>query len=291
MDLNQIGLTNQHLTFSTDDSNISSKNNNYLFNQILSGNFDSPAFSYINNLGLMRLNDVKSISFYNASNLAAQINNFKPYEEIIDDSKVVFLPKKQKKIKTSLVKSLESRHSARKFSDIYIMSLEDMSTILKYSYGIAKRTMTFNEVTVSTRNYGSGGGLYPISVYLIINKVEGVKKGLYKYQPFSHSLLYINNDMDIHKLLQYGSFDFENYSFCTLYEYDINRTYTKYGELSLLISLIEIGLMSQNLDLVTSAMSYGICQIAGFDKHYAEKILGLDGINSNILFTNICGKE
>ena len=290
MDSKYIGLINQHLIFNTDDSNITSKNNSYIYNQILDGNYESPAFDYLNNMGIMRLNDVKSIGMYNETNLAARINDFKQYEEIIDDNTVI-LPKKFIKVKTSIGSALENRHSVRRFSSMYEMSLKEFSTIMNYTYGLAKRKMVFDGITVTTRHYASGGGLYPIYVYVLINRVGNLKKGIYRYQPFTHSLYYINNDMNINQLLQYGSFDFENYSFCVLYENDINRTYVKYGELSLMTSMIEVGLMSQNLDLVTTAMNFNICQIAGFDKPYAEKILGLDGVNSHILFVNICGKE
>lgn len=291
MDLRYVGFINQHVIFSTDESNITSKNNSYIYNQVIMGNYQSPSFDYLNNLGNMRLNDIKSIGTYNETNLAARINNLKKNEEILDEEYTITLPRKFVKVKGNIVQALENRRSSRRFSQGYEMPLLEFSTIMHYSYGIAKRKMVFDDIAVTTRHYGSGGGLYPISVYVLVNNVEGLKKGIYKYQPFSHSLYYVNNSMDIRELLQHGSFDFDNYSFCVLYENDINRTYVKYGELFLLNSLIEVGLMCQNLDIITTSLNYGICQIAGFDKPYAEKVLGLDGVNSHIVFVNICGKE
>lgn len=288
--LDFVGLMNQHLVFNTDDSNITSKNNNSIYNQIISGNYESPSFNYLCNLGTMRLNDVKSISMFNETNLAANINEIKPYEDIVSEDTII-LSNKIPKIKKAISSVLEERHSVRKFSSYVEMSFEEFSTILKYSYGIAKRKVNYDEVTVSTRYYGSGGGLYPIAVYILVNKVAGVKAGVYRYQPYSHSLLSINNQIEVEKFLQYGSFDFENYSFCVLYEYDINKNYVKYGELALLTSFIEVGLMSQNFDLIATSLNFATCQIAGFDKVYAEKALGLDSVNSHIIYTSICGKE
>ncbi|HIH35157.1 MAG: SagB family peptide dehydrogenase [Lachnospiraceae bacterium] len=291
MDFKYVNLTNQHLLFSTDENNITAEKNSQIFNHVISGEYESPAFEYLLNLGVMRLNDVKSIGMYNDTNLAAHINNLKPYEEIINEKETIILPKEYVKIRSNLTDAMTRRHSTREFSGMYLMSRKEFSTILHYSFGLAKRTMRFNDLTVTTRHYASGGGLYPVTVYILINRVEGIPQGLYRYQPYSHSLLFITKELQINKLLQYGSFDFENYSFCVLYEADMNRVYVKYGELSLMTVLIETGLMSQNFDLVTSALNYNICQIAGFDKQYAEHCLGIDGVNSHVVYVNICGKE
>lgn len=283
------GMLNQHLRIEMDSNNLTNNNNAMIFSQMLEGNFKSPAFEYLLNLGFMRLSDVKSIGMYNEMNLAAQISENKKYEEI-DDEYTVKLPDKIIKVKKSLVKTLEERHSAREFCGTP-MKLEEVSTIIKYSFGLARRTMNYNGVIATTRYYASGGGLYPVYVYLLINNVSGIKKGLYKYQPYSHSLYPVKKEMNIEELFQYGNFDFDNYSFCVLYEYDLNRNYLKYGELSLLTTLIELGIMSHNFELMCTSLDFAACEIAGFDKQYAEKCIGLDGINSHILFTNICGKE
>jgi len=283
------GLLNQHLKISYDESNVSNNNNAVIYSQILTGNYSSPEFEYLLNLAYMRLSDVKSIGMYNEMNLAAQLNANKKYEEIFDE-KVIYLSSKQVKIKKSLVTVMEQRHSTREFSDV-TMKFIDFSTICKYSFGLANRIMNYNGIMATTRYYASGGGLYPIYEYILINNVAKIKPGVYRYQPYSHSLYPITDDLNIRQLLQYGDFDFDDYSFAVMYEYDLNRNYLKYGELSLLTTLVEVGIISQNIELLCAALDYSACQIAGFDKVYAEKKLGLDGINSHILYTNICGKE
>lgn len=191
-----------------------------------------------------------------------------------------FLRKKPIKIKTKLVDALEKRHSTRQYSNIIKMDINELSTLLLYSYGVAKRKENYFGVEVTTRYHGSGGGLYPVDVYLLINNVTGINPGMYKYQPISHSLKPVSDDFDIEKLYPYGNFDLENYAFCALYEYDVNRNYVKYGELSLMVTFIEAGLMAQNLDLVAESMGFSTCQAAGYNKKYADKILGIDGIKS-----------
>lgn len=283
------GMLNHHLQLDSDESNLTNNDNTKIYSQILEGKYSSLAYEYLLNLGYMRLNDAKSIGMYNQMNLAANINKHRQYEEIKDDY-TINLPPKLIKIKKSIMSVMEQRHSSRNFCSSK-MKIDELSTILKYSFGLSKRVVNYNGVISTTRYHGSGGGLYPINIYLLINNVKNIKKGLYRYQPYSHSLYPVTEKMNIVKLLQYGNFDFENYSFAVLYEYDINRNYLKYGELSLLTTLVEIGIISHNFELTCASLDFSACQIAGFDKQYAEKCIGIDGINSHILFTNICGKE
>ncbi len=283
------GLFNQHLKIHLDENNVSNNDNAQVFGQILNGNFDSPAFSYLENLGFMRLHEVKSIGMYNELNLATKINERRDQEEILDES-TVELPKKMVKVNKNILSVLQQRHSSRDFNEIP-MRQADFSTIVKYSFGLSGRVMSYDGVKAYSRFYASGGGLYPINIILQVNNVSGIKPGLYRYQPYSHTLYPYQKCLDIRKFLQYGSFDFDDYSFIVLLEYDLNRNYLKYGELSLLTTMIEAGNISHNFELMCTAMDYSACQIAGFNKHYAEEVLGLDGLNSHILFTVICGKE
>lgn len=58
-----------------------------------------------------------------------------------------------------------------------------------------------------------------------------------------------------------------------------------------MVTFIEAGLMAQNLDLVAESMGFSTCQAAGYNKKYADKILGIDGINSHVIYSHLCGKE
>ncbi len=283
------GLVNQHTRVESDPYNISNKNNKHIYGQVLEGNARSLTIEYFLNLGSTRLNDFKSIGMYNEMNLAAQINEVKEMEEILDGNEIE-LKKPSKRIKKYLSDVLEERHSSRFFADIY-MGQKDFSTIMHYSFGLGKRKVNYNGIITTTRHYPSGGGLYPIEIYVLINKVNGIQLGLYKYQPHSHTLYPVKCDFNIETFLEHSNFDYQNYSFLVLYKFDINKSYLKYGELSLLITLVELGDMVQNFDLVVTSLDYSSCQIAGFDKSYANEVIGLDGVNSHIIFTSICGRE
>jgi len=274
---------------SIDGSNIANQNNSHIFTQVINGDSFSAAYDYLLNMGFTRLNDAKSIVMFNEGNIAATINSNKANEEIID-KKTIFLSQTDKKISKSVVDVFEQRHSTRSFSP-FRMSFEEFSMLMKLSFGLAKRKLLFDDVMVHTRHYGSGGGFYPVQVILLINNISKISPGVYKYQPHTHSIYPLNADIKAERLFEHGSFDFNNYSFAVLYKYDLNRNYIKYGELSLAITFIEVGLMSQMLGLACAALDYTGCQIAGYDKHYCEEQLDLDGINSHIVFSDLCGRE
>ncbi|EAG7175296.1 dehydrogenase, partial [Listeria monocytogenes] len=131
------------------------------------GNGNSPMLGYLLNMNKQNLNDFKSIMFYNESNLASLINEAREMEELIDSS-TLFLSKTNKKIKTHFSKVLEQRHSTRNF--VYeTMDLSTFSNIIQFSFGLSTRKLVYNDLQSTTRHYSSGGGLYPIDVFLYIN--------------------------------------------------------------------------------------------------------------------------
>lgn len=288
------GLFNQQSLIQNDNSNIANSDNHTVFSQVLCGNQKSEMFDYLLNMNQERLNDVKSIMAYNGSNRAALINEAQIYDEITNGNseELVFLSKNPQKLNEKLENVLKHRHSTRLFIS-HEISFENFSTIIQKSFGIAPRKMIYGEVETTTRYYASGGGLYPIKVYIYCNDVQGIEKGFYLYQPISHTLLAINKTDNIatSKFFEGGNIDTENMNFTVFFGYRINTTYLKYGELSLLLGLVEVGIISHNFDLVLTSLGYTGCAIAGYNKTYIENLLNFDHVNEHILFSNICGKE
>ncbi|MDK7930603.1 dehydrogenase, partial [Staphylococcus hominis] len=75
-----------------------------------------------------------------------------------------------------------------------------------------------------------------IDIYLYINNVEDYDKGIYLYQPISHSLLKIvpQKDINTDDLLEGNNIDIKNCSFLVFFGYNFNSSFLKYGELALL---------------------------------------------------------
>ncbi|WP_208970494.1 SagB family peptide dehydrogenase, partial [Listeria valentina] len=235
-----------------------------------------------------RLNDFKSIMFYNQSNLASMMGETMPLQEI-DNRYVIKLPISKSKRKTEpFLNILKSRKSTRSFIK-HPLDLDTFSTVVHYSFGISQRKINYEGIKTTTRYYPSGGGLYPINIYFYINNVSTLNKGFFLYQPYSHSLLPIKSDIKAKDLFVGDALDFENMCFAVFYEYSINKNFLKYGELALLTSLVEVGTMSENFDLVSTAFYLDTCAVAGFNKTIIENAIHQDGVNSHIVFSSICG--
>ena len=70
----------------------------------------------------------------------------------------------------------------------------------------------------------------------------------------------------------------------------MNRSYVKYGELALAHAFIEVGLMSQNLHLLSQGLGIGTCDMGGFNKVLLERKMQLCGVNRHVIFSIVFGK-
>ncbi len=86
----------------------------------------------------------------------------------------------------SLEKALLERRSARAYKD-EPLSLADISQILWAAQGIT-------ETKRGLRTTPSARALYPLNLYLLVGKVDGLPVGLYRYQPQGHKILKVHEN-------------------------------------------------------------------------------------------------
>ena len=286
------GIANMAASYNSDRNNISNTNNQIIFNKVMSNQATSPSFDYLLNYQTIRLNDVKSILEYNLGNLSLVISENLKLEEISDErtielpsAKIGFLGK------ADLLHALKKRRSIRHYAKKGT-TLKELAYFLKYSVGVKEQTENMNGYEIPLRYYGSGGGLYPIRTYIMIENIKNVKKGIYQYQPFSHSIRKIEHeDIQLEDVFtSQQSLDLKNAAFAIFFVYEVNKNYVKYGEAALAYAFIEVGLMSQNMHLLAQSMDLGTCDIGGFNKVKLEKTMKLCGVNRHILYSILAGK-
>lgn len=250
------GLMNLHSLVYEDRNNIANLSNTKVYANTLKGYADSNAFNYLLGMTSIRISDIRSLNFYNETGLADKINAQRKMEEVEESNTTISLPK-PKNLRGSLSNALKSRQSIREFSN-YKMNLDEFSTLLKYSIGLSDRYTKDDEGNTSYRRYyGSGGGIYPISVYCVVNTIEGLRNGIYLYRPFTHTLKEITRDSNLDELYENAPIDTQNSNVSLLFSYELNRNYLKYGELGMLLAFVETGIMAQNIHLVTRQVGYG----------------------------------
>lgn len=202
---------------------------------------------------------------------------------------------------------IRSRRSVRDFKG-NPLSLEDLSTILYYGDGVSGDfdfnldkdeygTISLGEDYMGkVRTAPSGGGLYPIYLYIVVLNVEGLNKGIYKYMPLTHSLekIKIFDDKDLEYYFSTNNLgveiNMEKVGASIYYVYSMYENSRKYGDMALQFALIETGEIAENIHLVATAENIAVCDVGGFDKVKTEELIDLDGLTNHIVHLTLISK-
>ncbi|MCD6155718.1 MAG: SagB/ThcOx family dehydrogenase, partial [Candidatus Atribacteria bacterium] len=90
------------------------------------------------------------------------------------------LPQPRGNGKYSLEEVLIKRRSVRSFAK-QALALEEFSQLLFAAQGITDERRGFRAVP-------SAGALYPLEIYVVVGKIEGLLEGIYRYLPRGHEL-------------------------------------------------------------------------------------------------------
>jgi SagB-type dehydrogenase family enzyme len=182
--------------------------------------------------------------------------------------------------------TLQNRRTRRTYKHAPL-SLAEVSQILWAGNG---KTREGRESCLRTAP--SAGALYPIEMYLMVNNVSGLEKGIYYYDVPGHSLL----------LLREGSFAEEAANAAlgqnTLVKSGvvvfmtavIERTRWKYNQRAYRYIYIDAGHICQNLCLASEALGLGQCPIGAFYDDEVNNVLGIDGENETVFYAITIGK-
>jgi len=205
-----------------------------------------------------------------------------------------------KKITAPLGAVIRSRRSIRSYRG-RTMPLEDLASLLYYGQGISGKldlqglppTVTLGaEQSIDVRNAPSGGGLYPIDLYVIALNIEGLERAAYLYLPEHHALKRaggFNSSVDVARLAQFGEIEVSKASLLLAYVYKLLDNSRKYGDSGLAYALIEAGEISENIHLTATALGIGPCDVGGYAKHRLEQVLGLDGLSAHVVHLTVLG--
>ncbi|MFP3949560.1 MAG: SagB/ThcOx family dehydrogenase [Candidatus Micrarchaeia archaeon] len=183
---------------------------------------------------------------------------------------------------SSVEEAIRERRSVREYTGENI-TLEELSMLLWAGQGTTSEW--------GGRAAPSAGALYPIELYVVPNKVEGVYCGIYKYIPEEHKLV----------LVQEGDFR-EEVAAAALGQECVRdaaavivmtavreRTAAKYGERADLYIAMEAGHISENLLLEAVSLGMGAVPIGGFVPEEMDRFLRVEEGETSI-YINAIGK-
>jgi SagB-type dehydrogenase family enzyme len=179
---------------------------------------------------------------------------------------------------------IEKRRSQRDFAGKPI-SLLELSRLLYYGYGIT-------DSREQLRAAPSAGALYPIEIYPVVNSVEGLDKGIYRYSPPEHSLTLIQKgdfrrDMVHHALAQEM---LGQASAVLVLSAVFWRSEWKYRERARRYIFMEAGHIAQNVYLVATPLGLGVCAVGAFDDEGFNRMLSIDGVKKSVIYLIVVGK-
>lgn len=180
---------------------------------------------------------------------------------------------------TDFMTVMTQRRSRRTYNSRYVLPLDYLSQLLSLAHGITWEKREFRAVP-------SSGALYPLELYLIVNRVEGVEPGIYHHAIQGHRLEQLRSGDFRQPLVKAGlNQDFlAEANVCFVVSGMFQRTRWKYHERTYRYVLMEAGHLGQNLYLAATALDLGVCGIGAFLDTPLNQLLNLDGEREAALY-------
>lgn len=188
----------------------------------------------------------------------------------------IALPPSQR-LAMGLQEAIEGRSSCRRFRPDSI-SVVNIGTMLQAAYGVLGRS-NFGSFEFLDRPVPSAGGLYPLEIYVLARRVEGVRPGVYHYDALRHGLEQVRNVLvptDLSDYLFMGQGYVTDAPAIFVVAADLDRNLRKYGDRGYRYILFEAGHCAQNVNLAAASLGMGSCNVGGFFDEELAELLSLD---------------
>jgi len=189
------------------------------------------------------------------------------------------------------------RHTVRSFTgDPW--DFDHLCTSLRVGGGVTRAAtvplMSGGDVTLRFRAAPSGGGIYPVELCVVALRIEGLPRGIYRFNPTKDALVHQGGEDAADRFVASCAVPDESISLSracavvALVGYPW-RSMRKYGPRGLRLAFLEAGAIAEHLNLAVTALGYGSVDCASFYDVEAEEALGLDGHHQVLLHTVVIG--
>lgn len=185
--------------------------------------------------------------------------------------------------------AIDRRKSRRRYAE-QALKLDELAFLLWSTQGVREVIDTY----ATLRTVPSAGARHAFETYLLVNRVEGLENGLYRYLALEHQLINLDAAADIAERMTEACWDQTQvkYSAVTFFWAAVPYRMTwRYGERGYRYLHLDAGHVCQNLYLAAEAINAGVCAIAAFQDTALNQILGLDGIEQFVIYLATVGKR
>ncbi len=204
-----------------------------------------------------------------------QTNGYRvDYLSVGDPGAAVSLPRPGE---SPLARLIRERYSCRKFQP-KPMPLEAVSTLLWAANGLTHETRLNGGELCISRSIPSAGGLYPLEVFALAQRIEGLADGLYHYAVWNHAMEPVRAGASFREfesavlMLPFV----EQANLLLFLAAIFGRTQKKYGPRGYRYVLLEAGHAAQNICLAAGEGGLGSLCIGGYLDGELNAMLGLE---------------
>jgi SagB-type dehydrogenase family enzyme len=202
-----------------------------------------------------------------------------------------------------LIEAIRQRRSRRQFAEA-ALSLEELSFLLWATQGVdqaatqafqdwaaAKRGEPPRQPEFALRTVPSGGARHPFETYLLVQRVDELEPGMYRYLPLEHRLLLLEAGPE---LMARAANVFSGWPgrAAVIFVWTVipYRTEWRYTFVSHKIIAQDSGHLCQNLYLASEAIGAGTTAIGAYDQEAVDGFLGIDGQDEFTVYVAPVGK-
>ncbi len=187
-----------------------------------------------------------------------------------------------------LIDVFKRRRSRRAFNDDPL-TLEELAFLCWAVAGV--RRIGPNNVWTQ-RTSPSGGARHPFETYLVIERVEGMAPGIYRYSGLRHELVLVNPgegfiaqlaDTAVQAFVKDSAVVF----IWTVVPYRHEWRYMFTGAKPV---AMDMGHYCENLYLAAESIGAGTCALASYRQEIVDGLLGVDGTNEFAMYVAPVGK-
>ena len=182
--------------------------------------------------------------------------------------------------KMPLIEAIKRRRSRRKYTE-EPLTLEELSFLLWATQGTATKETHLPSTLqrAALRTVPSGGARHPFETYLLINRVNGLQPGLYRYLPLQNKLCFLYADDELIEKVHEACYEqyVKNSAVTFIWTVIPYRTEWRYNIISPQIIAQDSGHLCQNLYLACEAIGAGTCAIGAYDQEKMDLTLRVDG--------------
>lgn len=170
------------------------------------------------------------------------------------------------------------------------LALVELSYLLWCTQGI--KLIYGDQITL--RTVPSAGARHAFETVLLINRLEGVTPGVYRYLPVDHQLEVISTQPDLAGRFAAACFDQTFVQQCAVAFLWVAVPYRmtwRYGERGYRYLHLDAGHVCQNLYLAAETIEAGVCAVGAFDDDALNGLLGLNEEEAFVIYLAAVGKK